>query len=59
MNKKDLMAVAIPVLELIHMLLESLTDWLDRISTYDGTRGEYLESRKRMIRFLYFKQLWK
>ena len=58
MKKKELIAALIPVLELLQLLIFTLADALDKLSTYTCSKEEYEASRKRMIRYFRWMDLW-
>ena len=58
MNKKDLIAAAIPVLELIQLLITSFAQKWEEICSYSCSQEEYEKFRKLMYRHFRVMSFW-
>lgn len=48
MNKRTFIELALPFMELAHLLITSLTEWLEKQSRYIGSKEEYEAARTRI-----------
>ena len=48
MNKRTLIELTLPFMELTHLLITSLVEWLEKQSRYVGSQEEYEAARARI-----------